>query len=162
MKKILLLSVFVLATLAHATVTAYAPPVGGMTTSAAATTDTLVSVTLAQPATWVGTAASAAGTDIVVNGSPSWSANQYASGTYYYARMLSGAQAGHFFSIVANGSGDLTVDNAGLDLSVIASGDTLEIVPYWTLGTFYPAAQGGTAFTVTTSTLSKKNPIAFL
>ena len=100
MKKLLLLPVLLVATLANATVTAYAPPVGGMTIPAAGTSDTLVSVALVSNAAWVGTVASVSGSDITVNGSPSWSTNVYASGTYYYVRLLSGAQKGHFFMMV--------------------------------------------------------------
>ena len=57
MKKLLLLPVLLVATLANATVTAYAPPVGGMTIPAAGTSDTLVSVALVSNAAWVGTVA---------------------------------------------------------------------------------------------------------
>jgi uncharacterized protein (TIGR02597 family) len=162
MKKLSLLPLFLLvATLARATATAYSPPSGGVTSTAAASTDTLVSVTLAQPAAWVGTASSGSSTDIVVNGSPAWSANQFASGTYYYVRMLSGALAGHYFSIVANGAFDLTVDNAGLNLGTINNLDAMEIVPYWTLGTLYPASQAGVAFTTTTVPVLTKTQLLF-
>jgi uncharacterized protein (TIGR02597 family) len=161
MKKFISLLVLLVTTLAQAVDTAYSPPVGGVMLSAAANTDTLVSVTLAPNAAWVGTASSAAGSGISVNGSPAWSPNQYASGTYYYVRMLSGAQRGQYFSVVANGGSDLTVDNAGLNLSSIVSGDSMEIAPYWTLGTLYPASQAGNAFTVTTSTLAKKTQLLF-
>ncbi len=161
MKKLSLLSLFLLAAVAHATVTAYSPPVGGMTTSAAGTTDSFMSVALAQPAAWVGTVASVSGSDITVSGTPGWGTNAFASGTFYYVRLLNGAQAGHFFSVTANGSGDVTVDNAGLNLSVINAGDTMEIVPYWTLGTLYPAGRAGISFTATTSLLSRQTVLLF-
>ncbi len=137
--------------MASAITTAYSPPVGGMTIPAAASTDSFVSVALANNAAWVGTVASVAGSDITVTGTPSWTANVYTASAYYYVRMLSGAQMGHYFSILANGAGDVTVDNAGLNLSVINAGDTMEIVPYWTLGTLYPASQAGVGFTASTS-----------
>jgi uncharacterized protein (TIGR02597 family) len=161
MKKLSLLSLFLLAAVAHATTTAYSPPVGGMTIPAAATTDNFVSVALTNPAAWVGTVASVSGSDITVSGTPGWGTNAFASGTYYYVRMLSGAQKGHFFSITANGSGDVTIDNAGLNLSVINPGDTMEIVQYWTLGTLYPASQAGVSFTASPTVFSIKTQMLF-
>jgi uncharacterized protein (TIGR02597 family) len=130
--------------------TAYSPPVGGMTLPAAASTDTFVSVTLATNAAWVGTVASVSGSDITVAGAPGWSANAFVTPGYHYARLLSGAQAGHYFSIISNSADTLSVDASGLNLSSIAASDKMEIAPYWTLGTLYPASQAGTAFTAST------------
>ena len=161
MKKLLLLPAFLLASSAFATVTAYSPPVGGMTTLGAASTDNFVSVALVNNAAWVGSVASVSGSDISVSGAPGWGANAFASGTYYYARMLGGAQKGHYFSILANGTGDVTVDNAGLDLSVINSGDRMEIAPYWTLGTLYPAGNAGLSYIASASPAVRQTELLF-
>ena len=95
MKKLSLLPLLLAATLASATDTAYSPPVGGMTMPAAATTDSFVSAALSRPAAWVGAAASVTGNDITVSGSPAWSTNIYAPGTYHYVRIQAAPKPGN-------------------------------------------------------------------
>lgn len=161
MKKLLSLLVPFLAIGASAAVTSYSPPEGGVTKTAAASTDTFVSVTLARPAAWVGTVGSSTSTTITATGTPNWSTGGFASGQMYYVRMLSGVLQGQYFVISGNTADTLTVDNAGMDLTTLTSSDSMEVVPFWTLGTLYPASQAGTAFTVTTSTLSKRTQLLF-
>lgn len=148
------------ATLATATDIAYAPPVGGMTLPAAASTDTFVSAPLARSSVWVGTAASVSGNDITVSGTPNWTTNGFTA-PGYYVRMLNGAQKGHYFTVTANASSAVTVDSAGLDLSTIIAGDPMEIVPYWTLGTLYPPSLAGFAFTASASPAVRQTTLLF-
>lgn len=161
MKKLILLPALMASTLVFAVDTAYSPPVGGMTLPAAASTDTFVSVALATNAAWVGTVASVSGSDITVTGSPGWSTDTFISPNYHYVRFLGGALQGHYMSIIGNTSGTLTVDAAGLNLSSLLAGDKMEIAPYWTLGTLYPASQADTAFTTTTNTFARKTQLLF-
>ncbi|MDI1250699.1 MAG: TIGR02597 family protein [Lacunisphaera sp.] len=161
MKKLILLPTLMVTSLVFAEDTAYSPPVGGMTLPAAASTDTFVSVALATNAAWVGTVASVSGSDITVAGAPGWTANVFVTPGYHYARLLSGAQAGHYVSIISNSADTLSVDAAGLNLSTIAASDKIEIAPYWTLGTLYPASQADTAFTTTTNTFARKTQLLF-
>jgi uncharacterized protein (TIGR02597 family) len=161
MKKLIALSALTFASTLFAADVAYSPPVGGFTTTAAANTDTLVSPTLAREAAWRGTVASGSGTSITL-ASAAWTAGQFAPGAEtYYVRMLSGPLAGQFFVITGNSTTALTVDAAGLNLSTIASGDSAEIAPFWTLGTLYPASQAGTAFIASASPLSVQTQLLF-
>ena len=159
MKKLLLIAGLLSACLAHGTTTAYSPPVGGVTSSAIASSDTFLSTTLSRPPEWIGTIASVVGSNLTVSGSPNWTINHFSSSAVYYARMLSGAQRGHYFIITGNTIDTLTVNNAGLDLSTVVNGDSFEVTPFWTLGTLYPASQAGVSFTATTSLISKKTQI---
>lgn len=159
MKKLILLPTLMASTLVFAVDTAYSPPVGGMTLPAAASTDTFVSVALATNAAWVGTVASVTGSNITVAGAPGWTANAFVTPGYHYARLLSGAQAGHYLSIISNSADTLSVDAAGLNLSTVAATDKIEIAPYWTLGTLYPGAKAGTSFIASTSSLSRQTEI---
>ena len=135
---------------------------GVLTLAVPASTDTLVSPAFGRPAVWVGTAASSGATSITASGSPGWTANQFAPGTdTFFVRPLSGALSGHYFTIASNSATALTVDAAGLDLTTIQAGDQLEISPYWTLGTLYPAVQAGTAFVVSASTLARQTELLF-
>lgn len=139
---------------------AYTKPVGGFTITAAANTDTRISAVLARSAAWAGTIASVSSTTLTAAGTPNWSAGAFAPGaTTYYARMLSGAQRGQYFIITASTTDTLTVDNAGLNLSAIVAGDSFEVVPFWTLGTLFPASQAGTAFVASGSALSRQTEV---
>jgi uncharacterized protein (TIGR02597 family) len=130
--------------------------------SAPATTDTPIAPVLARSTIWRDTVASVSGSVITVSGSPAWTAGALAPGTdTYYVRLTSGALKGHFFTITTNDSGSVTVDNAGLDLSTIAAADTLEIAPYWTLGTLYPAGEAGTKFIASNSSDSPETELLF-
>lgn len=161
MKKLIALSALTFASTLFAADVAYSPPVGGFTTTAAANTDTLVSPTLAREAAWRGTVASGSGTSITIS-SAAWTAGQFAPGAdTYYIRMLSGGLAGQYFVITGNTTTGLTVHDAGLNLSNIASGDSAEIVPFWTLGTLYPASQAGTAFIASANAIARQTELLF-
>jgi uncharacterized protein (TIGR02597 family) len=139
--------------------TAVSVPVGAFVRAAAAAGDTLVSVTLARPAVARATVASVAGGVITAAGTPGWTANAFVSSATHHVRALSGALRGHYFIVTANGSATLTVDAAGLDLGQLAAGDAVEVAPFWTLGTLFPAAAAGTAFVVSTSPLARQTEI---
>ena len=53
----------------------------------------------------------------------------------------------------------VTVDDAGLDLSALAAGNQIEISPYWTLGTLFPASKAGVAFHASSSALLRATEI---
>lgn len=161
MKKLIALSALTFASALLAADVAYSPPVGGFTTTAAANTDTLVSPTLAREAAWRGAIASGSSTSIAIS-SAAWTDGQFAPGSEtYYIRMLSGSLAGQFFVITGNTASVLSVDAAGLNLSTINSGDNAEIVPFWTLGTLYPASQAGTAFIASASSFNRQTELLF-
>jgi uncharacterized protein (TIGR02597 family) len=159
-------SLFLVAALV-ATSTAFADTVtsdisGYVKISAPATTDTPIAPVLARSTIWRDTVASVSGSVITVSGSPAWTAGTLAPGAdTYYVRLTSGALKGHFFTITANDAGSVTVDSAGLDLSTVAAADTLEIAPYWTLATLYPAGDAGTTFIASSSPLVRQTELLF-
>lgn len=135
---------------------------GLLQTSAPANTDTLVSPAFGRVPVWAGAVQSVSGNTITVSGTPAWTANQYAPGSdTYYVRPLTGTLRGHFFTVASNASGSVLVDNLGLNLAQLTAGDRLELVPYWTLGTLYPASQAGVSFIASSSTLSHQTELYF-
>jgi uncharacterized protein (TIGR02597 family) len=133
---------------------------GYLKISAPASTDTPVSPVFSRPTIWRSTVASVSGSTISVTGTPGWTAGSLAPGaSTYHVRLTSGALNGHFLTITANAAASVTVDNAGLNLASVVAGDTLEIAPYWTLGTLYPAADAGTKFIATSSPLARQTEI---
>lgn len=133
------------------------PVVGSLQSLALPNSDTLVSAPVHQEPAYVGKVASVTGTVIAVTGTPAWAAGAYAVDAgvvLHYVRMRSGALAGHYFTVTTNAAASLTVDPAGLDLSGIAAGDALELVPYWTLGTLYPSGQAGVSYVASPSSLT--------
>jgi uncharacterized protein (TIGR02597 family) len=134
-------------------------PVGAFVRTAAAASDTQVSVTLSRPAVARATVGSVGGSVISVSGAPGWSADTFVSSGTHQVRVLSGDLRGHYFIVTANGAATLTVDGAGLDLALLAAGDALEVAPFWTLGTLFPAAAAGTAFVASASPLARQTEI---
>lgn len=146
---------------AQAVTISYSPPVGGVTKPAAADSDTLVSVILTRPPAWRGVASSSTNETISVATTPNWSINLFAGSELHYVRMLSGNLRGHYFIITGNTADTLILDSAGLNLGLIASGDVMEIVPFWTLGTLFPNSQAGIAYTSTTVPVLTKTQLLF-
>jgi len=162
MKKLFVLATLSLVPAAFAADVAYSPPVGGFTSVAAANTDTLVSPSLARAASWVGALSGASGTTINAS-TANWTAGQFNPGTdTYYVRVLSGALKGQYFVVTGNTASALTVDAAGMNLASIVTGDTAEIVPFWTLGTLYPSTAAGVAFIASTSALARQTELLFM
>lgn len=135
---------------------------GFVQTTAPAGTDTLVSPVFGRAAVWAGAAQGVAGNWLTVAGGPAWTADRYAPGAdTYYIRVLSGALQGQFLTVASNTAAALLVDSGGLDLGQIVAGDRLELVPYWTLGTLYPANRAGVSFIASTSSLSRQTELFF-
>ena len=87
-------------------------------------------------------------------GATGWAANQFAPATdTYYVRALTGALRGYFFTVLGSDGTSVLIDDAGIDLTQLSAGDQLELVPYWTLGTLYPASQTGVSFVASASSV---------
>jgi len=159
------LSIFALcalSTLAHAQV--YSPIVGFNTITALGNSDTRFSVPLHRPSVYEGLVQSVSGSVITVQGLPGWILNQfvYSAGSQtnsYYASVRSGNKEGMYYTVTANSADSgttntstLNVDTAGdvIDGGGIAQGDSLTIIPYWTLATLFSNQTGVT----TTSSIS--------
>ena len=152
---------------AAAQTTVATDPVGFTTVASLSDSDTVTGIPFTRPPVFVGAIASVSGSVITVAGS-SWAANQfvYAQGTQpnqYYALIGTGgssnAKEGHMFPVVSNGSNTLTVDTTVEDLSGITPNTQLTLIPYWTLGTLFPASDAGVSFTPTSSSSSYKTQI---
>lgn len=142
-----------------AAVTATTEPVGATSVALLANSDTYVSVPFQRPAAFVGSVASVSGSTIALTGSPGWSTNQfvYAAGTQpntYYVFIRSGAKEGNYYTVTANSGNTLTLDLAGDSLGSLAAGDSVSVVPYWTLGTVFPASDAGVSFSSSASPFS--------
>ncbi len=76
----------------------------------------------------------------------------------YTGSTASGASAsynhspkeGSYYTVTANGTNTLTVNLNGDSLSAVATGTSLSLIPYWTLGTAFPASDSGVSYVPTT------------
>ncbi len=62
---------------------------------------------------------------------------------------------GSYYTVTANGTSTLTVNLNGDSLSAVATGTSLSLIPYWTLGTAFPASDAGTSYIVSTGTTNR-------
>lgn len=132
----------------------FTDPVGYYTLTIQGASDNVLSLPMMRDAVFTGTVGSAtitANTFGVVSGtsSPGWTASQFkytppGQPMTYYVEFTSGALKGLYFKIEDNGTGSLTIDNEGVDLSAnqaipgnvagkLTAGDSLKIRPYWRL-----------------------------
>lgn len=140
-------------------------PVGHLTISCPGSSDTIVSLPLARPSVFVGSATAATITPESVatftfSGSPFTSgALKYAAGTQpdtYYVFIAGGTKEGSYYTVTDNTTNVLTVDLNGDSLSGLTSPVKVKVVPYWTLNTVFPGGSGVTAsdgFTAATQIL---------
>lgn len=126
----------------------YSGPVGIVSISALAGSDTRFSAPLHRPSEGQGSVSSITGNTILVSGAPGWLASQwvYASGSQpktYFVEFKTGARTGHYYTITASTVDSLQVDLSGdvLEGNVVA-GDEFEIAAYWSLGSLFPNQQG--------------------
>jgi hypothetical protein len=68
----------------------------------------------------------------------------------YYALVTSGVSTGSFYSVVTNNATQIVIDTQGENLSS-TSIKSIDLRPYWTLETLFPASGAGAAFIATTS-----------
>ncbi|OYW27991.1 MAG: hypothetical protein B7Z47_06195 [Chthoniobacter sp. 12-60-6] len=115
---------------AKAQTTVNSDPVGFVSTSVTANaggsgTDITFSPSLNNSPAFQGTiTAIPSASSLQISGTPGWTANQYATG--YYVLIASGNREGLWAQISANTTDTLVV------------GDSVKIIPFWTLGTLLP------------------------
>jgi len=121
-------------------------PVGAMTYTFPATTQvttTYISIPLTNPAVYTLPVASLTANTITFSGTPFPSGGLAQTGSPFFARIATGAQAGRTMLITANTTSTITVDSTdnssqttGLDTSgwALAAGDRIEIIVGDTLG----------------------------
>lgn len=130
--------------------------VGWMKLTCLGSSDTIVSPPLARPAVYAGTGTGStvsAGVTgkITFTGTP-FTASQYkyVAGTQpntYYAFIASGSREGAYFPISDNDGSSVTIALNGDSVAAVTAGTSVRIVPFWTLGTFFPSGAGVTAST---------------
>jgi len=113
-------------------------PVGVIQVTALGDSDTLVSIPLKQPAVFNGVVNSTSGAVLTAEGSPGWSADEWAD--THYAFLRSGSAAGFYAAIAGNAADSLTLDVD--DLNDVAQGDSFSIHPFWTLDLLFPQGTG--------------------
>lgn len=138
--------------------TAVTDPVGFVTVTAPANSDAPVGLPVARAAVLQTTVSSVSANEITVAAAMTSSQFVYASPTqtnHYYVSVKStvspsSAVKGKWYEIVSNSTSSITVDS-GSATSVqsqgLAVGDTIEVIPFWTLNTLLPSGQ---SMTVTT------------
>lgn len=139
-------------------------PAGYNTVPLLANSDTYVSIPFHRTAAFTGHVSSVSGNVITVAGTPGWTSNQfvYAAGSQtntYYAFIRSGTKEGNYYTVTANSGNSLTLDLAGDTLSGLTSSDSVSVIPYWTLGTLFPASDAGVSFTASPSVASIRTAI---
>ncbi len=100
-----------------------------------------------------------------MTGTPEWTGGRfvYTPGSQpntYFVLISSGAAEGRSYLITGNGTATLSLDLEGDSLSSVQAGDALKIIPYWTLGTLFPALATGVSFTPTTVIASPQTTVA--
>jgi len=159
-----------LATLAVQAQTVATDPVGATTLTLKGGSDTHISLPFHRPVALETQVQSIAGNIITVPASANLSVSQfvYNSSTQtntYYVQFLTGNKEGMYYTVTANGPANITVNNNGdttLDTGV-AVGDTLRVIPYWTLNTLFPAGQSlypGGNFNTSTQSLVLTLPVS--
>src|SRR5207248_928487 len=140
-------------------------PVGFTTTSLLGNSDTYVSIPFTRPPEFVAgisSAATSGTTGIITVAGNLWTANQFVYGgaqhNHYYALIGptsgTGTKEGHTYLITGNGTGALLVDTSNDDssnLNTIPANTQVQVIPYWTPATIFPASDAGVSFTPTNS-----------
>ena len=137
--------------------TAYTTPVGYVTQTAAANSDTIVGLSLRKASVAAGalsgvpdTVTTPGSAILSLSGTLGFTVNAYSNA--YYAKFKSGAASGKWFAISSNTASGLTVDLNGATLTAAAS-DTLEVIKFWTLTELIDPA------TATTDPLTTPNAV---
>ncbi len=156
------LAVLPLAAVAQASATT--DPVGFVTITTLSNSDTIFATPLAQPEVFRGSISTLSSTTLTASGTPGWTPGGfvYAAGSQsntYYVRFRTGTKAGCFYTVTANTANTLTINLAGDLLTGAAAGDQFAVIPYWTLGTVFPASAVGTAFQNSTNAAVRQTEI---
>lgn len=135
-------------------------PVGFVSTSCLASSDTYLSIPFTRPPEFTGTLQSISGSNITVNGNPGWAGNVfvYSAGAqpkHYYLLLGSGGSSnpkeGHIYPVTANTSNGLTLDTTFDNLTGVTANTQITLIPYWTPATIFPPSGAGISFTPTSS-----------
>ena len=117
-----------------------------------ANSDTYIGITTTRAPVFTGKVQSVQNgtTNIVAQGEPNWSANQfvYVAGSqtnHYYLKFTSGELEGAWYDIKSNGAYFAEIEIGSAELAKVKADDTFQIIPHWTLATLFPNGGGFTA-----------------
>lgn len=123
-------------------------PVGFVSVTVPANSDAVLAIPMNRASEFKGVISSIAGSVITVTGSPGWTINQFSPGTTanktYALQIASGANEGMIGKVTANTANSVTVQlEPGDTLAGVvagATGDQVDIMPFWTPSTLFTAA----------------------
>lgn len=142
----------------NAETTATTDPVGFMTIQTPAGSDTIIAAPLTKAPVFQGAVSSV--TDRVLTFSPSPEFSSLTT-TPHYVQAADGSDAGKIFDVESNTTDSITLVDNGVSPAGL-NGASVKVIPYWTLGEIYPAADQGTSFTPSGTTgLNRRTQILF-
>jgi len=128
-----------------------------MTIATPAGSDTIVAAPLTKPPVFQGAVSSRSNFVITVSPSPGFGD---LTTLPHYVQPVSGAQAGFIFDVLTNNSNSITLVDNGVTPTGLDASNTFKVVPYWTLGQIFPAADQNVSFTPSgTSLLNRRTQI---
>ncbi len=128
--------------LAFGQTTAYTTPVGYVTQTCTANSDSYVSLPLRPSAVAAGALSAAPDTTTTPGSAILSFLGTPGFGTFantHYAKFKTGVESGKWFVITANSASTLTVNLNGATLTAAAA-DTVEVIKFWTLATLFDPA----------------------
>lgn len=128
----------------QAQTTATTDPVGFMTIPTPTNNDTIIAAPLTKPPVFQGAVSSRSNFVITVSPSPNFS---NLAATPHYVQPVTGSQAGYIFDVLTNDSNSITLVDNGITPTGLDPSNTFKVVPYWTLGEVFPAADQNVSFT---------------
>ncbi len=125
--------------------------------------DTYVSIPFFRPAVELGSVTTVNGNAVQLRGPAPWQVNQwvYSSGTQsnsYFMLVRTGLAQGEAYTITGNSVDTLALDLEGDTLANLHLGDSVAIVPYWTVGTVF---HGGTGVNASFAPATRQTEILF-
>jgi uncharacterized protein (TIGR02597 family) len=132
---------------ANAQTTAYTTPVGYVSLDIPAAADSTFTAPLSKAPLLQAVSTAVSGNQITVSSTGAADGgfiNAGSSDAKTYILVTSGALTGLRFPVTANSGTSVTVNGGATSLQVqgFVSGDSISVVPYWTLGTLFPGGAG--------------------
>ena len=149
MKKLILFVGVCVGILSAQIANAESPVWGTYKVECPANSDTYIGITTTRAPVFTGKVQSVQSgtTNIVAQGEPNWSANQfvYVAGSqtnHYYLKFTSGELEGAWYDIKSNGAYFAEIEIGSAELAKVKANDTFQIIPHWTLATLFPNGGG--------------------
>lgn len=127
----------------NAEVTAVTDPVGFMTIDTPQGSDTIIAAPFTKAPVFQGAVTSQNGFVITATGASFGDLTT----TPHYVQAADGSQAGMIFDVQTNSSTTITLVDNGVQPTGLSAGVQIKVIPYWTLGTLFPASDQGVSFT---------------